>query len=634
MTTSSDSGRGRVNDDRGWPLSVPSCLRFILGLAALGLAAACAGPTATESLGPAMPDPHAPLDDAARRWVEETRASLTLREKVGQLVIPWIPGGYASVESAEFDTLARWVAEEGIGGVAVSIGPPLGFAAKLNALQRRARVPLLVTSDFEHSGPGTRLAGIYSLPHVLNLGGGTMLPPTMAFGAIGDERFAFEQGRITGLEARAVGVHVTFAPVLDVNSNPDNPIINTRSYGEDPEQVARLGAAYIRGAHAAGLLVTGKHFPGHGDTREDSHIQLPAVPFTRERLDTLELVPFRRAIAEGVDLIMTAHIAATEILGPDAPPATVSRFFLTELLRSELGFDGVITTDALDMGGIVTRYGSAASASVLALLAGADIILFPVNVPETIDTLTAAVQDGRITEARLDASVRRVLELKARSGLHRGRFVDLEAVDEVVGRRGHEAFADTAAMRSITLPRDRQRLIPLDTARFRRAFAVAFTLREDLAAARVFHRMLSPAFERLDTARVDYATLAEAYDSLAAVADSADVVFLSVSITPRAWAGTVAASEAFVDFGNRVTATGKPVVLVSFGNPYLLNGLPDVGAYLMAWGGREVSQRAAARALLGEAPITGRLPISLPPFHRAGEGLQRHPPNREPGTEP
>lgn len=584
--------------------------------------AACAAPPAARLLGPPAPGPTTPLDAEARRWVERTLAALTLREKVAQLVVPWIAGGYASTASEEFDTLAHWVGREGVGGVAISVGLPHAYAAKLNALQRLAKIPLLVTSDFEYAGPGTRLGGVYALPHLLNLGGGTMFPPTMAFGAIGDERFAYELGRISGVEARAVGVHLTFAPVLDVNSNPENPIINTRSFAEDPELVGRLGAAFIRGAHAAGLLTTGKHFPGHGDTETDSHIDLPTISADRERLEALELVPFRRAIAAGVDAIMTAHIAAPEILGPDAPPATLSSYFLRDVLRDQSGFEGVIFTDAMTMGAIVNRYG-AGEAAVLALEAGADIILFPAGVTAVIDALTAAVQSGRLSEARIDVSVRRMLELKARAGVHRGRLVDLEAVDEIVGRREHTAFADTAAQRSITLPRDRDSLIPLDTSRIHRVFSVVFARREDPVAARLFHRLVGRHLARMDTLRADYGTHRAAYDSASALADSADLVLVSVYVSPQAWAGTVGVPETFVGFVNRIIGSRKPLIVISFGNPYLLTDLPDAGTYLIAWGGREVSQRAAAQAVLGQVPITGRLPISLPPFHRAGEGLVR-----------
>ncbi len=584
--------------------------------------AACAAPRGPRPLGTPVAGSDAALPMEARRWIDRTHAELSLREKVGQLVVVWMPGGYASIRSDEFERLSSWVAEDGIGGVAISIGLPHAYAAKLNSLQRRAKVPLLVTADFESGGPGMRLGGVYAVPHLLSMGGGTMFPPTMAFGAIADERFAYELGRITGIEARAVGVHLTFAPVLDVNSNPDNPIINTRSFGEDPELVARLGSAFIRGARAAGLMTTAKHFPGHGDTQTDSHIELPAISATRQRLDTLELLPFRRAVEAGVDAIMTAHIAAPQILGPDGPPATLSPYFLTGVLRRDLGFDGIIFTDALRMGAIQSRYGGGESA-VLALEAGADVILSPADVGEAIEAVTEAVISGRLSEARLDASVRRVLTLKAKAGLYRGRLVDVSGLSEVVGQRDHLSFADSAAQRAITLPRDDQGLVPIDTTRVRRLFSLVFADRANAVAGRVFNLELAPHFERVDTVWVDERTHSAAYDSLALAADSADLALFSIYVSPRAGAGDVALPEAAARFMETVIDAGVPSVLISFGSPYLLTDVPEVGTYLLAWGGREVSQRAAVRALLGVAPITGRLPISIPPFHQAGEGLRR-----------
>jgi beta-N-acetylhexosaminidase len=592
------------------------------GCLVLLAAIATCGPRPTaRPLGPSLPGGAGRLDAEARRWIDETQASLTLREKVGQLIIVWTLGDYVATSSPEFEELAGLVVDAGIGGVVVSVGTPHEFVAKLNALQRLAPVPLLVASDFEH-GPGTRLGGIYALPYLLSLGGGTMFPPLMAFGAIGDERYAYELGRITGEEARAVGVHLNFGPVLDVNSNPENPIINTRSFGEDPEQVARLGAAFIRGAHAAGLMTTAKHYPGHGDTHVDSHIELPQTDADRARLEALELVPFKRAVEAGVDAIMTAHIAAPRILGPDAPPATLSPYFLDGLLRGELGFGGLIITDAIRMGAIVSRYGTG-EAAVRALGAGADIILMPVDVTETIDAVTAAVRDGRLPEERIDVALRRLLEVKARAGLHKGRFVDPEALAEVVGRRDHVVIADSVAELSMTLPRDRGGIVPLPASGLGRVLSVVFARRNDPVAGLAFNGVIAGAADSLDAVWVDYGTYAAAYDSLAAVADSADLVLVSVYVSPSAGEGTVAVPEPFAAFVNGLVAAGHRTAVVSFGNPYLLTAFPDVGTYLIAWGGREVSQRAAARALLGEATITGTLPISLPPYHRAGEGLVR-----------
>lgn len=598
---------------------VPAALALVGCVAGALLAFSCApatlaGPAPMASL---LPEP----DAQGRRWVEETLASLSLREAVGQLIMPWMSGAYASASGPEIQEFSRYVEEAGIGGVAISIGLPHSYGAKLNELQERARIPLLVASDFENGGPGMRINHSYALPSLLPQGGGTSFPPTMAFGAIGDEGFAREYGRITAVEARAVGVHLNFAPVLDVNSNPLNPIINTRAFGEDPREVARLGAAYLAGARAGGVLTTAKHFPGHGDTRTDSHVELPVVDADRERLERLELVPFRRAVEEGVDAVMTAHVAVPGILGPDGPPATLSPFFLTELLREEMGFRGLLLTDAIRMRAISDGYG-VGEAAVLALEAGADIILAPADVWVTLEAVEEAVTSGRIPRERLDASVRRVLELKARVGIHRNRMVNLDRIGEVVGSREHLAAADSAAARSMTLPRDREGLIPLDPRRYRRVLHVVYAREESLTAGLALGSSLEGYFREFVTRRVGPATPAATYQDLGWARGRSDLVIVSVSVPPRSGAGEVAVPEPLSRFVEE-SAAARPTVVVSLGNPYLLSSFPGVGTYLLAWGPNEVSQRAAARALVGESAVSGRLPISLPPYHRVGEGLRR-----------
>lgn len=561
------------------------------------------------------------LDEASRRWVDSTMASLTLAEEVGQLVFPWIPGGYAARSSREFQELAAWVEEDRIGGVAISIGSPLSYAAKLNALQELAELPLLVTSDFENGGPGMRINHSYALPSLLAQGGGTSFPPTMAFGALGDDQLVYEYGRVTGVEARAVGVHLIFAPVLDVNSNPENPIINTRAFGEDPHEVARLGSLFMAGARAGGVLTTAKHFPGHGDTRIDSHLALPEVEAHRARLDSVELIPFQRAIREGVDAVMTAHLSMPNVLGPGAPPATLSPELMTGLLREEMGFQGLLFTDALRMGAITDGYG-AGEAAVLALEAGADVILIPEDVGQALQAVESAVTSGRVPRDRVRASVRRILEAKARVGLHRGRAVSLEGVDQVVGSGEHLALADSSAARAITLPRDREALIPVDPARVGRVLSVTYARSTDLPAGRAFDAALRTFIPGLESARVHEWTPTGEWDDLVHRAYSADLVIVGGYLPPQAGAGTVGVPEPLVRFVDVVEGT-RPLVLISFGSPYILSAVPQVGSYLVAWGDREVAQVAAAQALVGATGISGRLPISIPPLHTRGEGLVR-----------
>ncbi len=620
---SSRQGKGR---DR-FPILLGAGWRAGLLVGILTVLVACRAPADPPPSVPPAPAVLTPVllsepDHEGRVWVEETLESLSLREAVGQLVFPWISGSYAAHDDPEFLEAAGWVEEEGIGGVVISIGTPLAYATKLNALQDRARVPLLVTSDFEQGGPGMRIAHTYALPTLLPQGGGTSFPPTMGFGAVGDVGLVERFGEVTAREARAVGVHVIFAPVVDVNSNPENPIINTRAFGEDPGEVGRLGAAFIRGARQGGAMSTAKHFPGHGDTRVDSHLTLPEISADRERLDQVELPPFQDAMTAGVDGIMTAHVSVPGVLGPGAPPATLAPEFMTGILRDEMGFSGLLFTDALRMGAITEGYG-AGEAAVLAFEAGADVIVIPASVPGAVEAMTEAVETGRISRDRLDASVRRVLEAKARAGLHRQRRVDLEGVTRVVGQAAHRELAHEAAARSMTLVRDRDRLLPPDPEAGDRILSVTWAESDDLTAGREFDAVLGGLIPgAVRPVRVGPDTSPERWASLLEEVREVDRVLLGVYLPPRAGAGSVALPDELQDFAGRADQL-NPLVLISFGNPYLLTALPQVGTYLVAWGDREVSQRAAARAVTGAAPLSGRLPISIPPLHDRGEGIER-----------
>lgn len=604
-------------------------------LAVLAVAAACTpGPRPTPSvlaaaatnaanggrqLGPSRPGEAAALTDSEREWVERTLAALSPRERIAQLIMPWVGGEYAAEGSPEFEQVRRWVQDDKVGGLILSIGSPLSYAVKLNALQQRADVPLLIASDMEN-GPGMRLGNSYAFPSLLPQGGGTVFPPVMALGAARSPELAFELGRVLGLEARAVGVHLAFGPVLDVNSNPLNPVINTRSFGEDPALVSALAAAYIRGARSTGLMTTAKHFPGHGDTRDDSHIRLPTIDANRARLDSVELAPFRAAAAEGIDAVMTAHIAVVGVEGSDAAPATLSRGFMTDLLRTDIGFRGLVVTDAMTMGGIATRYG-AAEPLILAIEAGADVLLMPRSVPDAINVVAGAVASGRITQERIDLSVRRILSLKAKAGLHLGRLVRIEDIPRVVNIPAHAAAAAEVARRSIVLARDSTGAVPLGPGA-RRVLSITFAESADPIAGRVFDRLLRESGLSVTPVRADNRTTRAEYDDIARI-DSVDAVVISAYVSPREYAGTVGAEPRFSRFVQQLAAARRPVIVISFGSPYLLSYFPSVHAYMLAWGGAPVSQIAAAEALLGRRAITGKLPVTIPSHHRYGDGIAR-----------
>ncbi len=532
--------------------------------------------------------------------------SLPLRERIAQLIMPWIPGTYAPLDEPGFAQARLWVDSLRVGGVIISVGSPLDIAAKLNALQAAARIPLLVASDLES---GT----------TIRLNGGTFFPPNMGVGAAGRELDAYQIGRITALEGRAVGIHFAFAPAADVNNNPANPIINTRSFGEDPHAVGRLVAAAIRGIQEHGMIATAKHFPGHGDTETDSHLALPVIAADWARFDSLELIPFRAAIDAGVHAVMSAHIALPGIDPGETRPATVAPNILTGLLRDSLGFRGLTVTDALNMGGVVSKYG-AGEATVLAFLAGADLLLMPVNAAEAIDAMESAVTSGRIRRERLDESVRRVLEWKKRLGLFDERFVDLDSVMATVGRAEFQGTSRDIAERSIVLAVDDGTVDSLRSAPARVTLvSYADGVRETVGTS--FAAELRARGHTVTSLRLHAESAPAAFDSARAALARNPMAIFAVSVRPVDSKGSIAIPapvSALIDS----SAGARPTVLVSFGSPYIVMETPRIRSYLLGWAANPASERAAARALSG-APITGKLPISIPPVFRVGEGFER-----------
>lgn len=553
------------------------------------------------------------------RWTDSVLASLTLREKAAQIVWPSVLGDYASGDSPQWQRLTQYIKEDKVGGFTISVGSPTELAAKLNALQSMSNVALLFGADLE-AGAGFRARGGYFVPNAIDLGGAIVFPPEMAVGATRDTTLAYEQGRLTAIEGRALGIHIAYAPVLDVNNNPANPVINTRSFGEDPELAARMGVAFIHGLQDHGMIATGKHFPGHGDTGVNSHLALPIVTVSRSRLDTVELVPFRAAVGAGVGAIMSFHGAMPALDSSDVP-GTLSSKVLTGLLRGEMGFKGIIISDAMDMRGVLDQFG-AAEATKRAISAGIDVLIQPLNVRETIDAIVTGVTEGRYTEARLDSSVRRVLDAKRQLGLAQSRLVDLNALRFLVGDSANAQIAQTVAEKSITLVKDSLTQIPLSSPAAR-VLSITLARRADLPAGNAFNAELRTGLPNLHTEFVATEEAALNYPRLVVAADSADVTIVS-SYVGQSWdAVSASAPEAFTNFVRALVERGRKPIVVAFGNPYLLQQLPWAAAYLVAWGGFPVSQQAAARALLGTSAISGHLPISIPPYIRIGAGEQR-----------
>jgi beta-N-acetylhexosaminidase len=560
----------------------------------------------------------ATLDTTA--WVDSTLASLSLRQRAAQLVVLWTLGDYTSVDDSAFAEVVKWVEQEGVGGLNMSLGTPIEVAAKLNYLQRRARVPLLVSADLEPSLMRLETA-VY--PHyLLETGGATAFPPQMAIAATGRDDDIYAVARAIAEEGRAAGMHVNFAPTADVNNNPNNPVIAIRSFGEDPERVARLTALFVKGTHDGGLRATAKHFPGHGDTDVDSHVGLPVVQSDMARLQALELRPFRAAIAEGADLVMSAHIALPALGGDSSTPATLRPDVMKALLRDSLGFRGVAITDALSMEGIGKGY-TKQQAAVLALKAGTDILL---NGPAgdasaTIQAVVDAVQNGELTAARVDSSVRRILWLKARAGVVTRRFVDLENIRQHVATAEHKALALDVAQRAVTLLRDSGLAVPV--AKGTRVAVVNYMPETELKAGRAFQREITRLLPGSRVvSKISPATSVAQLDSIARLLAGADAVVLAAYVRRVEGEGRTTVAPHIAAWIDSVSA-GPRSAFVAFGNPYILKQFPRARTYINAFGVGDALEVAVARALAGTAPVSGTTPVSLPGFFNRGDGLKR-----------
>ncbi len=549
------------------------------------------------------------------RWVETTLRRMTLRQKIGQMLMPAYFGGFTPADDAGYKELMREVKEDGVGGfILATHSGPLGIqksevyatAVLTNQLQRAAKVPLLVSADFER---GTNM----------RLNEGTSFPSAMAVAAAGRPADAFTIGAITAKEARAVGVQWILAPVSDVNDNPDNPIINIRSYGEDPQSVARFVAEFVHGVQQNGAIATAKHFPGHGDVSVDSHLALPTVPGDRAHMESVELVPFRAAIDAGVATVMTGHLSVPAFEPDPTLPATLSPLILQGLLRGQMKFHGLIVADALEMGGITSLY-SPADAAVRAVAAGVDVLLLPLSTTATITALEDAVRSGRLSEARIDESVRRILLAKARAGLDKNRLVDVDALNSEIRKHAYDAAALDIADRGVTLLRDAPHLLPLDSTRPGHYLLAAISADADADPGVDFEEELRPRVDSLITLRADTQFASATNLTLPPSADY-DAVIIALFVRVADKKGNVGMPAEQVAFVHRLLASGKPTVVACFGSPYLVAHFPEASTWVAEFGSSDVAQRAVARAIFGQSAIGGKLPVTVPGVAERGAGL-------------
>jgi beta-N-acetylhexosaminidase len=601
-------------------------LRIGLTLALLLLA------RASDSGSPKLQSSAKPVPQAvAGDWAQSTLSSLSLEEKVGQLFMIRLRVELLR-ENPEYLQLRDSIRRYHLGSIAMSV--PRGIRSLhrdmrdqtvtlLNGLQAESKLPLLVAGDFEQGVLPARLFGTTVFPHA------------MAFGAAGKAEYAQEFGRITAQESRAIGVHWNLFPVADVNSNPANPIIGTRAFGADPQQVGELVAAYIRGARAAGMLTTAKHFPGHGNTATDSHLGVARVDEDLKTLTAVDLPPFRKAIEAGVDAIMTAHVRVPTLDPDPTRVATTSPIVVTDLLKKQLGFKGLVLADALDMAGLSAPYrANPGRAAVDAFKAGNDVLTMPADLPASYVAMLQAVRTGEISEARLDESVLKILRAKSLLGLDKNRFVDVAAVPRLVGSPQNLAIGQRISDDSVTLVRDNSKLLPLTTWATEKA---VFQQRPDQSRLNLLVIVLCDNVRAEDgrvlareihARRPDAAVVyvdpnvasTQSVDVLKAV-DRARAVVAAVYIVPSAARsmklGRKSKHPASLPdstsalFEQMLAKAGERTVVLAMGSPYLTDDFPAIQNYICTFSNATVSETSAARALFGEIPIHGHMPVNL-----------------------
>lgn len=581
------------------------------------------------------PAPVKPAHDD--KWAEKTLRKLSVEEKIGQVFMIWCRASFLNVESPEYLDWLDAMQKYHVGSFTMSVhvdGPfllrtePYEVAELLNRLQQKSKLPLLFAADFER-GLSNRLLGTTNFPHA------------MAFGADGNVEDAETFGMITGQEARAIGIHWNFFPDADVNSNPANPIINTRSFGEDPKQVGDLATAYIKGAREAGMLTTVKHFPGHGDTATDSHLGVASVNGDRAHLDSIELPPFRQAIAAGVDSVMVAHVTVPALDPDPNHVATTSPAVVSDLLEKQLGFKGVVVTDALDMAGLTHLFANdIGREAVEAFKAGNDLLIIPPDLRASYEAMLKAVRSGEIPQKRLDASVLKILKLKAEMGLNKSRTVDINVIATAVGRPENMAFGQKVAAAAITLVRDNGKVLPLKSKGTAQATlpymtkeethnqVVAVLFSDDVRtdSGRAFGREFRA---RIPDARVIYMDpriAAGMSDEVLKAVDEAQTVVAAVYVIPTA--GKVGNSMAMADatgvlLQQLLDHAASKTAVVAMGNPYLASDFPKIENYMCTFSNASVSEVAAIQALFGEIPIHGHLPVTIPNVAQRGAGLER-----------
>jgi len=567
--------------------------------------------------------------EKAYKWADKRMKKMSVDEKIGQLIHVGINARYQNQDSAEFKEIKRQVIENKVGGITVFVGGVYETVHLMNRMQELAETPLLISADFE-TGVGMRFEDTLNFPW------------NMAIAATGNPEYARREGVIAARESRALGVQWAFAPTVDVNNNADNPVINVRSYGENPQDVARFAVAFTEGLQSRGVLATAKHFPGHGDTAVDSHRGLPLINFSRERLEQIELVPFKSVLAAGIGSVMVAHISLPQIDSTEIKPlkqsikasyteseviteaatmpATLSPSVVTKMLREEMKFDGLVVTDALDMSGL-TIYFNQDEAAVRAFLAGADVLIKPASADLAIKGLKEAVASGKISEQRLNESVRKQLAWKYELGLAKQKITSLDAIDTTVSGMQTRQLADEIGANAMTLVKNESKNLPL--AKGAKATVLCITNGEDrFFVGNTFTQALRSAGMQAERIVIDERSTPKEIGEAIEKAKTSEIVIAGLFGRVRSGAkNSVGLPDAGAQVLREVLQQKPDTIGVSFGNPYLLKSFSEMKSYVVAYGDMPSLQRAAARALSGEIDFIGKLPISIGENYPRGTGL-------------
>ena len=546
------------------------------------------------------------LFSESNSWVESKLASMTLREKIAQMIITRSDGFTLDPNSAEYKRLTNLIVNEKIGGVIFFKGNSVQQTELTNTLQSFSGTPLLISADYER-GTGMRLND------------GSIFPSNMALGATRNPELAYKMGFQIAKECRTIGVHQNYAPVADINNNSLNPIINVRSYGEDPQLVSSMSEEFIRGLQDGNVIATAKHFPGHGDTDIDSHNDLPVLNFSKERLDNLELIPFKNAIQKGVKSVMIAHLSLPALEKESGVPASLSRNIVENLLIDELKFKGLIVTDALNMAGVVNHF-STEEVALRCVNAGIDLILMPQGETVTIDAIEYAVNNGTVSPDRIETSARKILNAKNWLKLDQYKDADVSSVPSVVNSSEAQAISQQIADESLTLVKNKGDILPFSNPSEKSCLIISLNNGNEKANSDYFLARFND-FNKFKSVSF-YDLTGDITDSQEIINDSKeyDIIVVPIYAKVKIKTGTVGLPQSQTDLINSLVSEGKKVAVISFGNPYLIQGFPEVDSYICAYADAETSINSSINSIYGTIKFKGRLPVSISNEYKFGDG--------------